>query len=308
MPAATMPQASAPGARRGRRIDADDDARAAAARRATRAASIMRARPQRVGALLDDLAVDLLAAEPRAGIARQHLVEEGGRQMRGVGLRGRARHRRARVGDQPLDQRDRPRRGGDELARARAQPQAELQHVEGRVGVAPLGELVAPGGVELRPAQLLGVLGRERVGHRAVRAIRAAGASPSIAGARCAARCAGCRRGPRSSPRARRARSRRPARWSRAARRHKARWPCTSARTHSAPARVLPAPRPPSISQVVHGPPPLAARAAAPGARARARRSHARAAAATGAAAAPPASPPPSGRLATKASMRRASS
>jgi phage terminase large subunit-like protein len=32
------------------------------------------------------------------------------------------------------------------------------------------------------------------------------------------------------------------------------------ARTHSAPSRVLPAPRPPSISQVVHGPPLLAAR------------------------------------------------
>ena len=135
---------------------------------ATRAASISGAAPQRVGALLDDLAVDLLAPQPRAGIARQHLVEEGGRQMRGVGLRGRARHRRARVGDQPLDERDRPRRGGDELARARAQAQAELQHVEGGVGVAPLGQLVAPGGVELRAAQLLGVLGRKRIGHRAV--------------------------------------------------------------------------------------------------------------------------------------------
>ncbi len=89
--------------------------------------------------------------------------------MRGVGLRRRARHRAARVGDQALDQRDRPRRGGDELARPRAEPQAELQHVEGRFRVPPLGELVAPGGVELRPAQLFRVFGRERLRHRAVR-------------------------------------------------------------------------------------------------------------------------------------------
>ena len=35
-----------------------------------------RARPQRVGALLDDLAVELLAAEPRAAIAREHRLDE----------------------------------------------------------------------------------------------------------------------------------------------------------------------------------------------------------------------------------------
>ena len=58
-------------------------------------------------------------------------------------------------------------------ARGRApEPQPELQHVEGRVGISPLGELVAPGGVELRPAQALGVLRRESVGHRAVRPLQ----------------------------------------------------------------------------------------------------------------------------------------
>ena len=50
----------------------------------------------------------------------------------------------------------------------RAQAQAELQHVEGRVGVAPFGQLVAPGGVELRAPELLGILRREGVGDRAV--------------------------------------------------------------------------------------------------------------------------------------------
>ena len=51
----------------------------------------------------------------------------------------------------------------------RAEPQAELQVVEGLVGGAPLRQLVAPGGVELRPAQLFGVVGGERGRHRAVR-------------------------------------------------------------------------------------------------------------------------------------------
>ena len=93
--------------------------------------------------------------------------------MRGVGLRGRARHRRARIGEQPFDQRDRPRRRGDELARTLPQPQAELQHVEGRIDVTPFCELVAPGGVELRAAQLLGVFRGKRVADGAVRPFQA---------------------------------------------------------------------------------------------------------------------------------------
>ena len=89
--------------------------------------------------------------------------------MRGVGIGGGARHRRARVGDQPLDQRDRLWRRGDQLARPGPKPQTELQIVEGLVGRAPIRQFVAPGGVELRPAQLLGIVGRERGRHRAVR-------------------------------------------------------------------------------------------------------------------------------------------
>ncbi len=217
------------------------------------------ARPQRVGALLDDLAVDLLSAQPRAGVAADHRVEKGGREKRGVGAGRGARHRGARVGGEPLDQRDRPRRGGDELARARPQPQAELQHVEGGVRVRPLGELVAPGGVELRPAQLLGVFRREGERHRAVRPFEALP-----------------RRRP-LRPLAARPRRSRPGRpldhhlahvapgladqreIARAARRHRAEGRAPARARHSAPARVLPAPRPPSISQVVHGPPLLAA-------------------------------------------------
>ena len=75
-------QAAGVGARtaRGRRIDRDHDAHKRRMRRHA-AALDQRARPQRVGALLDDLAVELLAAEFRAGIAVEHRVDEGRRQM-----------------------------------------------------------------------------------------------------------------------------------------------------------------------------------------------------------------------------------
>ena len=205
-----MPQASRPAAPR--RAGRCRPRCAPAGAPSQRARLDRRARPQRVGAVFDDLAVDLLAAEPRAGIARQHLVEEAGRQMRRVGDRAGARHRAARIGDQPLQQRDRPRRGGDQLTRMRPEPQAELQHVEGGLRLPPFGQLVAPGGVELRPAQAFRVLGREGFRHRAVRPFQPAAATRSTAAVRRAARCLRCRPVPRSSPRARRARIRRPAR------------------------------------------------------------------------------------------------
>ena len=174
--------------------------------------------------------------------------------MRGIRLRRRARHRGARVGDQPLDQRDRPRRRGDELARPRARAAGRTAacrrwHRHGATWRArrtrrrrTAARAAAPGP---RPRT-------RRPPRRS--AIRAAGAMRGplrpLAARR---RRATGRRGPRSSPRARRARSRRPARCARAARRHKAQRHATSARTHSAPARVLPAPRPPSSSQVRPG-------------------------------------------------------
>ncbi len=104
--------------------------------------------------------------------------------MRGVGVRGRSRDGRARIGEQPLDQRDRARRGGDKLPRPQTETQPELQHVECRIDMAPLGKLVAPRGIELRAAQLLGVFRRKRQPDARRSAIPAGGASASIAGAR----------------------------------------------------------------------------------------------------------------------------
>ena len=84
---------------------------------------------------------------------------------------------RRRIGDQPLEQRDRPRRGGDHLPRPLAKAQPELQHVEGCFGMTPLGEFVAPGGGELRPAQAFRIFGRERLRDRAVRPFERGGAT-----------------------------------------------------------------------------------------------------------------------------------
>src|SRR4029078_9456248 len=94
--------------------------------------------------------------------------------MRGIGLRGSRRDSRARIGEQPLDQRDRPRRGGDELPRPRTEAQTELQHVKRRIDMPPFRKLVTPRNIELWPAQLLGVFRRKRQPDSAVRPIQPA--------------------------------------------------------------------------------------------------------------------------------------
>ena len=67
-----------------------------------------------------------------------------------------------------LEQEDRPRGGGDDALRPAAEPQCELQVVPGQIRTAPLGELVAPGGVELGATEAVGVVGAEQLGHGAV--------------------------------------------------------------------------------------------------------------------------------------------
>ncbi len=157
------------------------------------------------------------------------------------------RHRGRGIGDQPFEKSGRPRRGGDHLPRPRAKAQSELQHIEGRFGMTPLGKLVRPGGGKLQAAQALGIFRRKRLRDRAVvpfeppprrkplRPLVARGApradrtTPSIITSRTS-----CSVSPTSAMRAALPLLERDA-----------------ALTHSAPARVLPAPRPPRISQVV---------------------------------------------------------
>ena len=154
-----------------------------------------------------------------------------------------------------LQQRDRPRRGGDHLPRPLAKAQPELQHIERCFGMAPLGELIEPGGGKLRPAQTFLIFRREHLRHRAVRPFqpppRRDPLRPLVvpikreqAGDALDHHLAHIVLGLADQRDARRGIVDR------------------TLRTHSAPARVLPAPRPPSISQVVQSS-PLPARSAA---------------------------------------------
>ena len=125
------------------------------------------ARPQRVLALVEDLAVELLTPQSRAGILRDDAFQKGRRKIGGVLARQRARHDARRMGDQLFQKRQRTRRRRDELTRPVAETQAKLQHVPCLPGVAPFGEFVAPGGVKLRPAQAFRIFRRKRLRHGA---------------------------------------------------------------------------------------------------------------------------------------------
>ena len=128
---------------------------------ASRDATILqqRARPQRVGPVLDHLRLEFLPADARARIAAHHGLQKRRRQIMRIGPRPRPRHHAGRVVDQLLQQRVRPRRGGDQLPRLGAEPQAELQHVERVLRIAPFRHLVRPRAAELRPAQAFRIVG-----------------------------------------------------------------------------------------------------------------------------------------------------
>ncbi len=80
-----------------------------------------------------------------------------------VGGGGAAGDDGAGLGDDRLEHRARARGGGDDGARVAAEAQAELERGPGLRGVLPLGELVAPGIVVLRPAQQVRGVAREQL-------------------------------------------------------------------------------------------------------------------------------------------------
>lgn len=123
--------------------------------------------PQRPLGIGQQHAVELLPALPCPGVAATHLVQEARREIGGVRF-GRRMGGHGAVGSQQVAQhRDVARGGGDAGARI-AQPQPELQHVPRLLPAPPLGQLVGPGGVELRAAQRLGVMRREDLRRGAV--------------------------------------------------------------------------------------------------------------------------------------------
>ena len=210
-----------------------------------------RARPQRVGALLDDLAIELLAAEPRARRSAPPPYPE-------TPAPDAARSPRCRPAS--------PRSSGSAISRlisaigrgvvvidlprplAKAQP--ELQHIERCFGMTPLGKLVAPGRRELRPAQTLRVLGGKHLRHRAVAPFEPA--ADGIQFGRSSRSCTA------EQPRHALDHHLAGVVLGLADQRDRALLSGIGALpwrlTHSAPARVFPAPRPPSSSQVVQSP------------------------------------------------------
>ena len=148
--------------RRGRRIDRHHD-RGRAPAPSRRARSISAARQQRVGPVLDDLGVELLAAEPRAAIAADDRARgKPARDWRALAAVAARRHRASA---------DRPAalfisgigRGVVVTTCRGASPSRKpnCSMSQAFVGVAPFGQLVAPGGAELRAAQALRIFGRE---------------------------------------------------------------------------------------------------------------------------------------------------
>jgi hypothetical protein len=162
-----MPQAFAPGAAARRRIDGHDDAHQIR-RRARPAGLDQVAAEQRVGIVVDDLGIEFLPSEPRAAVARLDLAQELRRQEAAVVERRRARQQRVGVRHQTLQQRHRARRRGHHDPWSLAQAKAELQHVPGFLRMAPLGQFVTPGDIELGPAQAVGLLGGKDLRDRPV--------------------------------------------------------------------------------------------------------------------------------------------
>lgn len=123
------------------------------------------ARPQRILAVLDQFAAEFLPAQPRACITPLDRLDETRRKICPVLMSTELRQHDGRIGQKPLHQRRRTRRGGDELARPVSQPKAELKHVVGRLGILPLGQLIAPRSGKLRSAQAFGIFGGKYLRH-----------------------------------------------------------------------------------------------------------------------------------------------
>ena len=99
-----------------RRIDRDDDAYQLR-RRGDASGVDQRMRPQRTRHVVEQFAIQFLAAESRPLIAPHDLREKGRRQMIGVIGGAAAGHRDRRVGEQFADQFDRARRRRHDAAR-----------------------------------------------------------------------------------------------------------------------------------------------------------------------------------------------
>ena len=120
------------------------------------------------GIIVDEFAVEFLAGERRAAIETLQFTEERRREKAGIGDCGGAAQHGLRVGDHLLEQRQRPRRRSDGLLRALAQAEGELQRVPGFFNMTPFRQLIAPGQMELRPAEKVGGGGGKELSNRSI--------------------------------------------------------------------------------------------------------------------------------------------
>jgi hypothetical protein len=123
--------------------------------------------PEGGGVVGQDLGFDLLPAEAGAGVLSQDLLEELRRQVVCVFERVADRRDDVRLALELAQERQRPRRGGDDALRI-SPAQAELQVVPGVVEIFPVGQLIHPYTVVLRTAQRSRLVGRVGGGQGAV--------------------------------------------------------------------------------------------------------------------------------------------
>ncbi|MNX65450.1 hypothetical protein D3C86_965110 [compost metagenome] len=95
------------------------------------------------------------------------MAQKSRRQVARIGRRRQPRLDHPRLGQQPPQRRDRPRRRGDRQLGIIPQPQPEPQVRQRRLRVSPRTELVGPGPMKLRPSQAIRVLRRKGIGRRA---------------------------------------------------------------------------------------------------------------------------------------------
>ena len=119
--------------------------------------------PKRPLGILQHQPFQLLPPRPRARIARLHLCKERCRQIGPVGFCRRVGQHRRWVLQDRLQRGNTARRCRHHLLRVFPQPQSKLQHIPSLLGPLPLGQLVHPRAIKLRPAQRLRLMGRKHL-------------------------------------------------------------------------------------------------------------------------------------------------
>ena len=110
---------------------------------------------------IEDLGLELLAAQPGPLVHGGDLGDELGCQVPGVGEGGLLRQSGGGLAEDPPQQLDGPGGGGDDRPGLLAEAEAEQDGLPHPLRVLPGAELVAPEPVELQPAGPLGLVGRQ---------------------------------------------------------------------------------------------------------------------------------------------------